>query len=89
MTNTITDLWRGDLAPCDQCGAQNPQINRIHILLEQHQQSLCGTLTPEQRLLFERFVDCGQDYLIRLMEQAFCDGFSLSSGLLIDALSNV
>lgn len=27
MKHTIEDLWNGNLAPADQCGAHDPKVN--------------------------------------------------------------
>lgn len=86
MSHTIEDLWNGNLAPCDQCGAHDGQINRLHVLIERHREGLCEMLTPEQRQTFDKYLDCMEEQLLLLMERAFCDGFSLASRLLTEAL---
>ena len=37
--------------------------------------------------LFEKYVDCSDEYTDRIAAQAFCDGFSLACKLMTEALT--
>lgn len=86
MTRTIADLWNGNIAPCEHCGSHDPEINNLLALLERHEESLNRITTPQQQEIITKYTDCFDEYLLRLVEQAFCEGFSLASRLLTEAL---
>lgn len=39
-----------------------------------------------QKEIFQKYIDCSEDYLLRLTELAFCDGFCLGSHLATESL---
>lgn len=84
--NTIIDLWNGNIAPCDHCGSHDPTINNLLILLERHREKLDGDLTKAQMETFQKYMDCSDEYLLRMVELAFYDGFSIGSKLVMEAL---
>ena len=86
MNNTIIDLWNGNIAPCEHCGSHDPQANQLLRLRERHDGALRRGLTPDQLEVFEKYMDCSEDYLFRMMELAFCEGFSLGGKLAAEAL---
>lgn len=87
MTETILELWNGNIAPCEHCGSHDPQVNHLLSLLERNREKLCGELTDTQAEIFQKYIDCSEEYLLRMLELAFCDGFSLGSKLVIEALN--
>lgn len=86
MYATIMDLWNGNIAPADNCGAHDPEANRLICVMEQNREKLCAGLTAAQKEVFQKYIDCSDDYLLRMLELAFCDGFSLAARLLNEAL---
>jgi len=41
-------------------------------------------LTAEQKLLFQEYIDCSEEYLFRMMELSFCDGFRIGGRLILE-----
>ena len=87
MTKTIEDLWNGNLAPADNCGNRDPELNHLIALMERNRAKLCESINALQQETFEKYIDSSEEYLLRMMERAFCDGFCLASKLLMEALS--
>ena len=87
MTNTITDLWNGNIAPCERCGAHDPQVNHLVSLMTRNRETLWEGLTEAQRETFQKYIDCSDEYLFHMLELAFRDGFCLGSRLAIESLS--
>lgn len=83
---TITDLWNGNIAPCEHCGAHNPEVNQLIGLMERNREKLNEGLTAAQTEIFQKYIDCSEEYLLRMLELAFCDGFCLGSRLATEAL---
>ena len=83
---TITDLWNGNIAPCEHCGAHDPEVNKLIGQMERNREILIKGLTAAQTETFQKFIDCSEAYLLRMLELAFCDGFCLGSRLTTEAL---
>lgn len=81
---TIIDLWNGNIAPCEQCGSHDPIINNLMGLLERNREKLSGGLTEAQMETFRKYMDCSDEYLLRMLELAFCDGFCLGGKLVME-----
>ena len=86
MSQTIQDLWNGNIAPCEHCGSHDMEANKLNSLLERNREALQGELTEAQRETFQKFTDCSDEYLLRMMELAFTDGFVLGSKLMVEVL---
>ena len=84
LTNALCELWNGNIAPVDHCGARDREANHLSALLERKRESLLVELTAEQRLLFQKYMDCSEEYLLRMMELSFCDGFRIGARLLME-----
>lgn len=85
MMQTIIDLWRGNIAPCEHCGSHDAQSNQLIDLIERNREALCGGLTAAQAEVFQKYIDCTDEYWLRLMELAFCEGFCLGTRLATEA----
>ena len=86
MPQTIKDLWNGNIAPFEHCSAHDPPANRLTCLMERNRESLCAILTPAQQETFQKYIDCSDEYLLRIVELAFCEGFCLATKLTTEAL---
>ncbi len=86
MRNTISDLWNGNIAPCEHCGSHDPAVNELIGLIERNRENLSGGLTALQMETFPKYIDCTDEYLLRMLELAFTEGFTLGSRLVFEAL---
>lgn len=86
---TIIDLWNGNIAPCEHCGSHDPVINKLMSLMERNQEKLSNGLTEAQMEIFQKYMDCSDEYLLRMLELAFCDGFCLGSRLAIESICDI
>ena len=82
----IIDLWKGNVAPCEHCGSHDAEANRMIVLMERNRDALYEGLTAAQKETFQSFIDCSEEYLLRMMELAFCDGFCLGGKLVMEVL---
>ena len=87
MGRTIEQLWNGRIAPWERCGAGNPEIEELVILIERHERALDTLLSSEQTAIFEKYADCMDEYIYLLSVEAFRSGFRLAKNLLTEALS--
>lgn len=83
---TIIDLWNGNIAPCEHCGARDSEANHLISLMERNRESLLEGLTAAQIEIFQKYIDCSEEYLLRMLELAFCDGFSLGGKMAMEII---
>lgn len=86
MPETILSLWRGEIAPCDHCGSHDGEANHLLGLMERNREKLQAGLTAAQGEIFQKYMDCAEEYQFRMLELAFRDGFSLGSRLTAESL---
>lgn len=86
MAQTIVDLWNGNITPCERCGAHDNEVNELIDLMERNRLDLNQGLTEAQKESFQKYIDCSDEYLLRMLELAFCDGFCLGGKLVAEAL---
>ena len=89
MTTAICELWNGNIAPVEHCGAHDEVANLLSSMIERNRESLLIELTAEQKLLFQKYIDCSEEYLLRMMELSFCDGFRIGGRLIMEIGSNI
>lgn len=87
MPQTISDLWNGNIAPCEHCGSHDTEANHLICLIERNRDSLREKLTTEQNETFQKYIECSEEYLPRMMELSFCDGFCVGTRLAMESLS--
>ena len=87
MTQTIAELWNGNIAPCEHCGSHDPEANQLIGLIERNREAVYAGLTVVQREAFQKYIDCSEEYLLRMAELAFCDGFCLGAKLAKESLA--
>ncbi len=85
---TINSLWNGEIAPCDCCGRSDGEINKLVVLIERNGEELCSALIHNQRCTFEKYKDCWEEYLKKMTESAFLEGFCLAGRLLSEIYYN-
>lgn len=88
MPVTLSELWSGNIAPFERCGIHNIENKELEILKHRNFDALCQTITPEQKEVFQKYVDCRDEHLFHMMESAFCEGFSLAAKPLSESLTN-
>jgi len=88
MNGTIIDLWNGNIAPCERCGCGDPVIHDLMETLERNRRQLYSELTTSQMEILQKYIDCHDEYLLRMLELAFSDGFSLGSRLTVESYCN-
>lgn len=52
MSQTMKDLWNGNIAPCERCGAHDATVNELISLMERNRTQLGEGLTAAQMDLF-------------------------------------
>ena len=84
--HTIIDLWNGNIAPCEHCGAHDSDMNHLIGLMERNREALREGLTVAQMEIFQKYIDCSEEYLLRMLELAFSDGFCLGGKMVMEII---
>lgn len=87
MPQTITDLWHGEIAPCEHCGSHDVQANHLQHLMERNREVLFSELSAAQKDTLQKYIDHSEEFLMRMLELAFYEGFSLASKLIAESLT--
>ena len=87
MENMISELWFGNIAPCEHCGSHDRQANTLIGLIERNRENLSRELSDPQRALFQKYIDATEEYLLRMMELSFREGFCTGSRLTAEVFS--
>ncbi len=87
MKRTLESLWNGDAAPGQTYGVNDPDMEYLVMLMDRNREALNQELCEEQKVLFDRYIDCSDEFTYLSAAQAFCEGFSLASKLLTEALA--
>ena len=88
MKHTIEDLWYGNIATSENCGVNDPEIEKLVCLIERNKDKLNKVLCDPQKQLLEKLLSCSDEFTQLLSARAFCDGFCLASRLLTEALTD-
>lgn len=87
MSITIEKLYEGKLEPLKSIGKSNSEMRRIGNLIERNKSKLEEMFDNDEKEIFEKYVECMDEYMILVSEQAFCDGFCLGARILSEAVS--
>lgn len=87
MTNTISQLWNGNLEPIRFLGKNNTELKQLEKLMQDNLKKIEENLDDKQKEVFEKYNSCIDEYLVVLSEQAFCDGFCLGTKIFTEAIS--
>lgn len=87
MKPILEKLWNGRIAPAESCGEYDPEIKELAVLIEQNRDCLEKALGEQQKAILEKYIGCCEEYSYLITARAFCEGFSLASKLLMQALS--
>lgn len=86
MSNTIAQLYRGQLEPKSVLGNGNVEMRRAEILIENNFNRLKENLNEETKDILEKYNQCMDEYIVLISEQAFCDGFCLGTRISAEAI---
>ena len=86
MTSILTDLWYGNLEPCNERSKRLEEMKQLLKLMNRHSEDLNRDLTSNQKEILEKFLECNRELEAIECTDAFMKGFSLAVKLLGEAL---
>lgn len=83
----IPQLWNGHLEPIVHSGRYNKELKQLELYMERHLEKLEKILKEEEKLIFEKYSGCVEEYITLISEQSFTDGFSIGTKITVEALN--
>ncbi len=87
MTMLFEQLWNGQIAPCKNCGRNDPEVQNLAALMERNKSALEHALGERQKELLKAYGACCDEYTYLITIHAFHQGFSLAGKLLAQVLA--
>ena len=56
-------------------------------LMERNREELWAGLTEKQQIILKKYIACSDEYMYRMQELTFCEGFSLGCKLTAEAIA--
>lgn len=85
MHKTISELWHGKILPQDMCRNDNAHIKELISLISRDYNSLCETLSAEQKELLRAVEANNQELSVLVEEEIFTQGFKIGTKLAAEA----
>lgn len=61
MKQTLEALWNGELAPGRTNGVYDPEMEHLTVLMDRNRAALEQELTPNQKELLKKYIDCSEE----------------------------
>lgn len=88
MKETIRDLWYGNLTPFENCEKGKKDLKELVELIAMNEEKLNSGLGKGEKVLFEKYRDCVEEYNSKIQENAFFEGLTLGIKIMTSALSD-
>ena len=88
MKNTLHELYRGNVRPCETVCADHREIRSLTILIEKNRTELWQGLTLEQKRILEKYEDCIREMQSLASEEIFAEGFRLGAKITWESATN-
>lgn len=86
---TLEDLYYGNISPHERYTKRGSRADQIVKLICKNEETLCATLTEQQKETFEKFKDC-QSELSGITEcEAFSSGFILATRIMVEVMEGL
>ena len=86
MESILEELWYGNICPETDKRSNSEEMKQLMKYMARHHDHLMGTMTDEQKDIFERFDDCWSEYASLAEKSIFIYAFKLGMQLAIEVL---
>ena len=86
--NFIEQLFYGNIAPQEQSISKNRELKKVWDELVACEEELSLKLNPEEKALFNKYIDCYAKVSLLNEKDAFVNGFRIGAKLTLDTFSN-
>ena len=87
MRSIINELWHGNIVPQEDSRNNTKEMKELISYIARHDEDLEKLLTDEQKVIFEKYQDCWNEY-VSLSEAAIFEyAFKLGMQIAIETLT--
>ena len=87
MKSILEELWFGNICPDVMMGKMSEEEKELVKYITAHHEKLNSILSDEQKNVFEKFVDCQEEYSFYSDKQIFTYGFCLGARIVFEVMS--
>ena len=87
MKKTLTDLWNGNLCPCDASSQQDEEYLKLLNLIIKYRDHVSEQLDDEGKEDLEQLINYIDESWSKSCNDAFIRGFSLATRFMIESLT--
>ena len=87
MKKTLIDLWNGNICPCDGSSQQDEEDKMLLTLIVKYQDQVLEHLDEQGKESLEKLIFSIDESWSKSCDNAFIQGFSLATKLIIEALT--
>ena len=88
MKSIINELWHGNIVPQEDGRNNTKEMKELISYIARHDEDLEKLLTDEQKVIFEKYQDCWNEYVSLAEAAIFEYAFKLGMTIAIETLTN-
>jgi len=88
MKSIINELWHGNIVPQEDSRNNTKEMKELISYIARHDEDLEKLLTDEQKVIFEKYQDCWNEYVSLAEAAIFEYAFKVGMTIAIETLSN-
>ena len=88
MSHIIQELWHGNIVPQEDSRNNTKEMKELISYIARHDEDLEKLLTDEQKVIFEKYQDCWNEYVSLAEAAIFEYAFKLGMTIAIETLTN-
>lgn len=88
MNSMIKELWHGNIVPQEDSRNNTKEMKELISYIARHDEDLEKLLTEEQKVIFEKYQDCWNEYVSLAEAAIFEYAFKLGARLAIEIQSD-
>lgn len=82
----LEEMYYGKLE-CQERKSCNKELVEVSKLCDRNREKLLLTMTDEQKILFEKFLDCNDELHCISERESFIQGFKFATQLIIESMN--
>lgn len=87
MKSILEELWFGNVCPDVMMGKMNEEEKELAEYITVHHEKLNSILNDEQKEVFNKYVDCQEEYSFHSDKEIFIYGFCLGARIVFEIMS--
>ena len=86
MKSILEELWFGNVCPDVMMGKMSEEEKELAEYITAHHKKLNSILSDEQKKVFEKYVDCQEEYSFHNDKEIFIYGFCLGARIMLEVM---